>query len=104
MTHSKECCSHPDSKHYHQPCSCDTNWKEQYLFDTFKGETKDELVNAVEKLLQKTKEETRRQTAEEVIEYIFRTPIGYPNGYERGTVYYWPKENIKELREKFNIK
>ena len=20
--HLKDCCSHPDSKHYHQPCSC----------------------------------------------------------------------------------
>ena len=32
IKHSKDCGSHPDSKHYHQPCSCyASRSKEQWI-------------------------------------------------------------------------
>lgn len=63
--HSPECGSHPDSKHYHQPCSCPPP-------TTPSGSVEENIL----KLLEETKEK--------VTDYGYNDEYGYYNDWADG--------------------
>jgi hypothetical protein len=74
-------------------------WEDKYPLNTFKGETRIELIDFIQELLdEETKLEVCPMCNESMVDYVEGRPQGYSNWLSEGEKYGYIKYYLEQIR------